>query len=409
MRFLRTAPTGRLLAVIVTAVIVVAGGTAIAIAAAGSGPVPPRTSLAAALSRAMHTKAPDGISARVTFTNNLIGSGLLQGTDPLLSGASGRIWAHGDHLRIELQGENGDAQIVLDKGAFWIYDPTSNTVYTGSLPTTAGGAPGTASGGHANSGVSQSAAIPTVAEIQSFLTRIEGHARTSGAVPSDVGGAAAYSVRISPVRSAGLLSGARLAWDANRGVPLDIALYAKNVTGPVLELKVTDISYGPVAASDYMLPVPPGANVVKLNTQSAGGPAVGATPRSEVSGAAAVAARVPFTLDAPAALGGMARRTVRLEGHDGALLLYGHGLGGIAVIERSASASTAGGASAGGALGAGGLLANLMLPTVQVDGSVATELPTALGTVLQFTRGGVSYIVAGSVPTSVAVSAARGL
>ena len=52
MKFLRTVSTQRLLAIIAGLVIAVAGGTAIAFAAAGNGPVPPRESLAQALHQA---------------------------------------------------------------------------------------------------------------------------------------------------------------------------------------------------------------------------------------------------------------------------------------------------------------------------------------------------------------------
>jgi hypothetical protein len=46
---------------------------------------------------------------------------------------------------------------------------------------------------------------------------------------------------------------------------------------------------------------------------------------------------------------------------------------------------------------------------VTVNGASAQELDTALGTVLRFSRGGVSYIVAGSVSKQTAEAAARGL
>jgi hypothetical protein len=111
---------------------------------------------------------------------------------------------------------------------------------------------------------------------------------------------------------------------------------------------------------------------------------------------------VHFPLDAPAALAGMPRGTVRLTGGGasaGAVLLYGRGLGAIAVIEHAARGG------AGGVIGA----LPVMLPTARVNGVTATELPTALGTVLEFMRGGVGYVVAGSVPSAVAIAAARGL
>ena len=52
MKFLRTASTRRLLAIIAGVVIAIAAGTAIAVAAAGNGPVPQRESLAQALHQA---------------------------------------------------------------------------------------------------------------------------------------------------------------------------------------------------------------------------------------------------------------------------------------------------------------------------------------------------------------------
>jgi hypothetical protein len=406
--------------VIAAAAIVVAGGAAIAIAAAGGGPVPPRATLAAALRRTVHGRPVAGVSARVTLTNNLIGSALLQGTDPLLSGASGRLWAANGQVRIELQGDNGDAQIVLGRGRFWIYDPTTNTVYSGSMPSALLGGPSARRAGAGAAGASGSGAGPTVSQIQSYLTTVAGGVRLSGATPGDVGGAPAYSMRMTPLSNSGLLSGVRLAWDAVHGIPLDVAMFAKGVAGPVLELKVTNISYGRLSPGDYEISPPPGATVVTLGTSSSNSSSGSGTMRTgarsrrqqQVTGVAAVSPRVKFGLDAPSSLAGMARTSVRLLGHGAsasALVLFGHGLGTIAVSEQALA--PAGSASAGGAGGLGGLaaLGNLTLPTARVGDAIALELPTALGTLLHFTRGGVSYTLAGSVSPSVAIAAARGL
>ncbi len=51
----------------------------------------------------------------------------------------------------------------------------------------------------------------------------------------------------------------------------------------------------------------------------------------------------------------------------------------------------------------------LPLPQVNIDGATGTELATALGTVVTFERGGVSYTVLGSVPPVAAENAARDL
>ena len=101
---------------------------------------------------------------------------------------------------------------------------------------------------------------------------------------------------------------------------------------------------------------------------------------------------------------------MHVDDHAAELLFYGHGLGGIAVLERAtpAATSTTGPGSGGGAGGPGGQ-SGPSLPTVSINGVTATEIPTALGTLVQFSRGGVSYTVVGSVPTADAVRAADGL
>ena len=49
------------------------------------------------------------------------------------------------------------------------------------------------------------------------------------------------------------------------------------------------------------------------------------------------------------------------------------------------------------------------MPQVQVDGKKASELRTALGTLLTFERAGVRYVLAGSVKPGALQSLASGL
>src|SRR5581483_3222021 len=91
-RFLRTASTRRLLATLAGIVVAIAGGAAIAVAATSSGPVPKPKRLAVAIRDALAAKPVQGISADVKFTNNLLPSFEIQGSDPLLTGGSGHIW-----------------------------------------------------------------------------------------------------------------------------------------------------------------------------------------------------------------------------------------------------------------------------------------------------------------------------
>src|ERR1019366_1688627 len=82
MRFLRTASTRRLLAVLAGLVVAIAAETAIAVAASGPGPVPRHKPLAAAVHAALAAPAVQGISANITFSNHLIDASSLQGSDP---------------------------------------------------------------------------------------------------------------------------------------------------------------------------------------------------------------------------------------------------------------------------------------------------------------------------------------
>ena len=410
MKFLRTVSTRRLLAMVAVLVAAIAVGTAIAVAATSPGPVPSPASLAQAIHSALAAPRVTALSARISFTNHLIDSTDLQGgSNPILTGASGRLWLAGDRLRLELQGDNGDAQVVVDNRSFWVYDPSSNTVYEGNLPAQTGAQ-------HKSAGQGAGNALPTVAQVQSELNSLMQHLDVSRARPSDVAGRATYTVQVSPKQSGGLLGDVQLAWDALRGVPLRIAVYARGDRTPVLELKATSISYAAVSASDFAINPPSGAKVVQISLPGPGDQS--ASERGEtrhgraaapVTGVAAVADHLSFPLVARAKLAGLQRQSVTLlrwGGNPAALLTYGQNLGGIAVIEQtagSASTSTQSGSSNSGD-GSG-----LSLPTVSINGATGEELDTALGTVVRFTRAGVSYTVLGSVPPAEADAAARAL
>src|SRR3954449_2228950 len=135
MSFLRTISGARLAALCATVVVVAGGGTAIAVAGSEGGPTPPPKPLARAVHDGLTAPQVQGITARVKFTNHLIDTSGIRGANPLLSGATGRLWLSPGHgLRLELQSENGDAQVVGNEHGFFVYDGTSNIVYRGKAP-----------------------------------------------------------------------------------------------------------------------------------------------------------------------------------------------------------------------------------------------------------------------------------
>src|SRR5205823_5292661 len=111
MKYLRTVSTKRLLAMIAGFLSAIAVGAAIAVAAQGPGPEPQPKPLAQAVHDALAAPKVNGITARISFSNHLISSTDLQGSDPILTGGTGRVWLSPGHgLRLELQGNNGDGQ-----------------------------------------------------------------------------------------------------------------------------------------------------------------------------------------------------------------------------------------------------------------------------------------------------------
>lgn len=399
MNRLRRLSLARLTAFIAAALVVLGAGAAIAMAAFGSnGPTPPAKPLAQALLDGVSAPDVAGVSADIEFTNKLIDSSSLQGTNPILTGAKGRLWAAADgKVRLELQSSSGqDAQLVTDGTTAWVYDAGANTVYRMKLKPDAG------EKAKADEGP------PTLAKIEQKLAEIARDADLSRAIPGNIAGQPAYTVELSPKHDAGLLGGARVAWDAARGVPLRAAVYADGREDPVLELTATDITYGAVPASVFDVTYPKDAKVVTVEAPSKdkAGPAGRDKP---VTGVAAVQAKLGFELAAPTTLVGLPRGDVRLveaDGKRGAIVTYGKDLGGIAVLQAPAEAKPA---ATGNGSSDGKGESGLTLPKISIDGATGQELATALGTVLTFERGGISYTVIGSVPPAAAEAAARDL
>lgn len=402
MRRLRTISTSRLVA-FAAALVVLAVGVGIAQAALKSGSKPAPKPLDVAIHDALTAPTVPGVTARVHFTNHLIPAGALpEGTvSPLMAGASGRVWIANDgRFRVELQSDAGDAQIVSDGTTLTLYDASTNTAYRVALPQRRDATTQPQTDTHTP---------PSLAQIDRAIAQLGDRWTLSGATPTSTAGQPTYTVRIAPKGDGGLLGAAELAWDAGNGVPLRAAVYAAGQSSPVLELRATHVSFGPVATSDIVVPPPAGARVVDLSPSSGKGGAAdhtGAMAHAKpVTGVAAVQAAVPFTLAAPDQLAGLPRHDVWLAGHGAnpaAVVTYGRGLGGILVVERKARAGEA-------PLGSGGGRGSLRLPQINVNGATGSELATELGTVLSFQRGGVDYVVAGSIPAQSAETAARQL
>lgn len=329
-------------------------GAGIAQGALTSTETPPAERLDRAVLAAARAPSVPGISARIEFVNELVPSGAgAPGSrrSPLLSGATGRLWLAGDRLRLELQSDRGDAQVVSDGRRVSIYDATGNVLYRLERALA--------------DGERRPPATPTLAQVRGGIDRLARAWELSGARTGTRAGHPSYTLRLEP-KGGGLLGAAELAWDAERGVPLRAALYARGRPAPVLALQATRIYYGPIDPS-VLTPSPPaGARIVQ------------AGPPERRTG--------DFAPTAPAGLVGMRRRDVRrvsLDGRDGVLTSYGPRFGGLVVLERRAEPGT--------------------------ERAPNRALGTPLGTIVGFERAGVTYTVAGTVAPATARAAASAL
>lgn len=369
---LRRIPLSRLLLLCGVIVAVGIGATALALAVT-TGPTPPAEPLAQAAHDALAAPKAEGVSARIQLTDHLLegaslassgGEASQLASSPLLSGASGRLWIGSNgHARLELQSEKGDTQILWDGKSAELYDASTNTLYRYTPPAHQEGSTETSSS--TGSG-SDHGKVPTVAEVQEGIDHLEKHAVVSGATPTDVAGRPAYTVRVSPRENGGLIGGAELSWDATQGVPLRAAVYSTTSASPVLELAASEVSYGPVDSSTLDFTPPANATVKEVTLPSKSG--------SGSSGSTSGESAKPH------------------------VSTHGQGLAAIAVVESPVKA---------GEKGSPSQLEGL--PKVDINGTSASELPTALGTVLSFERAGVHYLLAGSVTPSAIEAFARSL
>ncbi len=370
-----------LLAVLLSAVTV----TAYAVTRSGP-PKPPQRSLASAVHVALSHHPVAGVSARFTIDQHLLaGSSTTISASPI-SGATGSVFVGGGHVRVNIKSQLGTTALSFNGHQVTLYDRKHHVAYI--LPV-AHHASDHADAAHAH-------AVPTIAEIQKAIARLGHVAVVSGAIPSNVADHKAYTVRAAPRRNGGLFGNFELAWDAAQGIPLRLAVYPHGSSTPAIAITVTHIRYGTVPAAHLALALPAGTKIVHVHMPSRSDRSQAAHSAS-VTGTAAVAKAVGFRLAAPAKLAGMSQREVRsvnVGKSPAALLTYGRGLGAIFVLEQHGTARQS---------------SLQALPSASIDGVHGRELDTTLGSLVQWSRGGITYTVVGSQPAARIMTAAQAL
>ena len=386
MRRLRTLTTRRLYGIVAAvAALAITGGIAQA-ALSGSATAPPPKPLDLAVLDAL--RAPDiaGVSARVTFTNGLLPGGSMPngGVSPLAAGAEGRLWVAGDgRFRLELQSDTGDAQIADDGERLTVYDPASKTAYT---------APSRAGGERAHRRAADARRCPPRARPARGRLAAVGRPARHDRQPAELHGADRAEGRRRPARRRGARVGrgqGRAA--ARRGLRAGRRRAGARARGHRREVRLDPglhVLRPAAAGRRRRRDRPDGCRRVRTADDRARRRRRAAEARVRARGAeearrAAAHERAagPHGRAAPARSARTARASARSS---------------CSSTKRRPRTATA------AAIG-------LRLPEINIDGATGTELATPLGTVVTFTRGGVSYIVAGSVPPVAAESAAREL
>ena len=391
----------RLVLILGVAAILAVAGLLVGLRSMAASAAPEEISNEGLLSRVAEApdRAPD-FSATLTVEQSLIPAQLLEAAGQeggfAASGPrTARVWYGGpERLRAELQGENGDRIFVHNGTRVWAYDGATNTLKTGERP--AGSA-------------TPEEQPPGPAEIDRMLAELAPTSELAQGTPVRYAGREAYVLTLSPKdEGSTLVDRGQALIDSETYLPLQLALYAEGRPDPVFSWRVSDLDVGPVPAERFDFQAPPGAEVVPFDEgkEERQEPEMrdGADPKRVKTVAEAeklVAFDIKELSDPPGERG---LTGVYLKGSSGVVLTYGSGWGTVILAEarQREGATVPQPGSAGGG--------ELALPKVDLgDGIEATELSTPVGTGLQWSEDGVSYVLAGSVPGSELERAAREL
>jgi len=372
---------------------------------------PPELSNAELLARvAESADDPPPLAATVTVQQDLLSTQLLsslggdEGQAAALSGAqSARVWYGGeDRVRAELLGENGDKVFVRNGERVYVYDGAENTLRTGEVR-----------GGGEPEGDRESV---DPAEINALLDELSESSDLTQTAPTTYEGRGAYVLTLSP-KDAGstLVDRAEAVIDSETYLPLGFSLFADGTEEPVFSYATSELRVGPVADERFEFATPPGADVLPLHDEGEGrggderrgGEREGAAGGREVGSVAEAQEAVGFEVrELAAAPGGRELTDVYLTGSGGVVMTYGDDWGTVVLAQMP---EEMGGAPPRTPAGIEEQM-GVQLPVVDLSGGVeAQELSTPIGTALAWSEGGVSYVLAGSVPAAELEMAARGL
>jgi outer membrane lipoprotein-sorting protein len=244
--------------VVLAAVILVIG---VAVAGAGQSDPLPEISAPDLLAKMAQADGVTAVSGDVAWQNDLFGDlgdvgGMahLPAQSPLTSSGSGRLWVSEAGARVESQGGGGDQVVVVNKAerTAWVYDGAQDSVkkvvVTGEAPAeTASPAP--------------DATMLTPEMITLYLQQVARFATVEVAGQTQVAGRDAYQLRMTPIADDTALGYVQAAVDGETMLPLQLEVYARGGTSPVIKFGFTTVSYDAIDAEMFSFTPPEGAKV----------------------------------------------------------------------------------------------------------------------------------------------------
>ena len=235
----------------------------IGVAVAGAGQSDPLPGISAPdlLAKMAQADGVTAVSGEIAWQNGLFGDlsaanamGHLPAQSPLTSSGSGRIWVSEAGAKVESQGSGGDQVVVVDKAArtAWVFDYAQNTVkkvvVTGQAPAE-------------TSPPAPDATLMTPAMIGLYLQQVARFATVEVAGQTKVAGRDAYQLRMTPVATDTALGYVQAAIDGKTMLPLQLEVYARGATAPVIKFGFTSVSYDSIDPATFAFTPPAGATV----------------------------------------------------------------------------------------------------------------------------------------------------
>ena len=241
--------------ILVTLVGLAAVALVVGVAVAGAGQTDPLPQISAPdlLAKMAQADGVTAVSGEIAWHNDLFGDLSAAGSmahlpaqSPLTSSGSGRLWVSDAGAKVESQGSGGDQVVVVNKAerTAWVYDDAQNAVkkvvMTGEAPAE-------------TSSAAPSAMMMTPEMITLYLQQVARFATVEVAGQTKVAGRDAYQVRMTPVAEDTALGYVQAAVDGETMLPLQLEVYAKGATAPVIKFGFTSISYDAIDPADLRL------------------------------------------------------------------------------------------------------------------------------------------------------------